>query len=196
MKKVCEKANQKLNALAKISKLATPIRRKKLINSFINSQFTYCPLICVFPSKGCYKRIDKIQGRSLRQILNDYESSVDSLLSTLNEKTIHQRCINVLLTKVCKYLNGYFPDLINEVFYLHQNHYNLRNFIVFATDNPRNKDLLNSSVYRANQLWETLPSEIKGCTSLQLLEDKIKTWCCDRSQCQICSTYIANVGYF
>ena len=28
---------------------------------------------------------------------------------------------------------------MNEVFYLRQNHYNLRNFDVFATDNPRKK---------------------------------------------------------
>ena len=33
--------------------------------------------------------------------------------------------------------------------------------IIFATNNPRNKYLLNSSVYLAKQLWQTLPSEIK-----------------------------------
>ena len=96
MKKIFEKANQKLRALARISKLATPTQKKKLINSFINAQFTYCPLIWMFSSKGCYKRINKIHERSLRLILNDCESSFDSLLSTLNEKTIHQRCINIL----------------------------------------------------------------------------------------------------
>ena len=66
----------------------------------------------------------------------------------MKKKTIHQRCINVLLTEVYKYLNGYSPDLMNEVFYLRPNHYNLRSFNVFAPDNPRSKYLLNSSVYR------------------------------------------------
>ena len=106
MKKICEKANQKLSALARVSKLTTRMQRKKLINSFINAQYTYCSLIWMFSSKGCYKRINKIHERSLRFILNDYESSFGSLLSTLNEKTIHQRCINVLLTEVYRYLNG------------------------------------------------------------------------------------------
>ena len=78
----------------------------------------------MFSSKGCYKRINKIHERSLRLILNNYELSFDSLLSTLNEKTIHQPCINVLLTEVYKYLNGYSPYLINEVFHLCQNHCN------------------------------------------------------------------------
>ena len=106
------------------------------------------------------------------------------------KKVIHERCINVLPTKVYKYLNGYSLDLMNEVFYLRQNYYNWRNFNIFATDNPRNKYLLNYSVYRANQLWQTLPSEIKDCASLQLFKDKIKTWRCDRYQCQICSSML------
>ena len=72
----------------------------------------------MFSSKGCYKRINKIHERSLRLILHDCESSFDSLLSALNEKTIHQCGINVLLIKVYKYLNSYFPDLMHEVFYL------------------------------------------------------------------------------
>ena len=54
-----------------------------------------------------------------------------------------------------------FPDLMNEVFYLLRKHYNLRSFNLFVTDNRRNKYLLNSSVYRANQIWQTQPSEIK-----------------------------------
>ena len=67
----------------------------------------------MFSSKGGYKRINKIYKRTLRLILNDYESSFDSLLSILNEKTIHQRCINVLLTEAYKHLNGYSLDLMS-----------------------------------------------------------------------------------
>ena len=78
MKKIYEKANEKLSALARISRWATPTLGEKLINSFINSQFTYCSLIWMFSSKGCYKRINKIHEMSLRLILNDYELSFDS----------------------------------------------------------------------------------------------------------------------
>ena len=109
-------------------------------------------LIWMFSSKGFYKRINKINERSLRLIFNAYESSFDSLLSTLNEKTIHQQCINVLLTKIYKYLNDYSPDLINEVFYLRRSHCNWRIFNALATNNLRNKYLLKFSVYQANQL--------------------------------------------
>ena len=44
----------------------------------------------MFSSKECYKRINKIHEKSLRLVLNDYESSFDSSFSALNEtrKTI------------------------------------------------------------------------------------------------------------
>ena len=82
MKKICEKVTQKLSELTRISKLTAPTQKKKLINSFINAQFTYCPLIWIFSSKGFYKRINKIHKRSLRLVFNDYGSSFDSLLFT------------------------------------------------------------------------------------------------------------------
>ena len=79
MKRICEKENQNLPALARVSKLTTPTQEKK--NSLFNVQFTYYSLIWMFSSKGRYKRINKIHERSLRLIINDYESSINSLLS-------------------------------------------------------------------------------------------------------------------
>ena len=83
---------------------------------------------------------------------------------------------------------------MNEVFYLRQNHYNLRNFNVFATDNPHNKYLLNYSVYRVNQLWQTLLSEIKDCASLQIFKDQnLVLWYMSMSD--LLNIY-CNIGYF
>ena len=82
----------------------------------------------------------KYNEKSLRLVLNDRQSTLDEMLDTLNEneKTIHQQCIDRLLTEVYKFLNGYSPDIMNDVFHLRQNTCNLRNFHVFATDVPEN----------------------------------------------------------
>ena len=74
------------------------------------------------------------------------------MLGTLNDETIHQQYIDRLLTEVHEFLNGYFPDIMNDVFDLRQNIYNLRNSHAFAIDVPRNNCMLNSVVCRANQL--------------------------------------------
>ena len=89
-------------------------------------------------------------------MLNDHQSTLDEMFNTLNEKTIHQQCIDALLIEVYTFLDGYSPDIMNNIFHLRQNTYNLRNFHAFATDVPRNNCKLISVVYRANQLWETL----------------------------------------
>ena len=45
IKKLCKKASQKLHALARLSNLMSIRQRKTIMNAFINSQFSYCPLI-------------------------------------------------------------------------------------------------------------------------------------------------------
>ena len=83
----------------------------------------------MFTSKGCNKRIDRIHERSL-----------NACESTLNEQKILQRCIKVSLTEAYKYVIAFSLELMNEVFYLCQNHFtNLRNLNVFGMNNPSNK---------------------------------------------------------
>ena len=42
-------------------------------------------------------------------ILNEYQSSCNGLVSTLNEKTIHQRCTNVLLYRSIQIFRRLLP---------------------------------------------------------------------------------------
>ena len=58
---ICKKANQKLNVLARITKFTSPCQRI----FFIKSQFSYCPLIWMFTSKGLNKKINRIHEKSL-----------------------------------------------------------------------------------------------------------------------------------
>ena len=134
----------------------------------------------MFPLKACNERIHRRHERFLGGILSDYESLFYDIVLILNEKTIHQICIKVLLTEIYKYLSDLSPELMSEVFYLRQNHCSLRSLNVLATDNPRKEFMLNSTSYLANQIWQTLPPEVKGCSSLQLFRNKIKAWRCDR----------------
>ena len=138
LKNICKKANQKLIALARITKFTSPFQRKTLLNSFIKSEFSYWFLIWMFTSEGLNKKINRIHEKSLRLVLNDHQSTLDEMLDTLNEKTIHQQCIERLLTEVYKFLNSYSLDIMNKVFHLRQDNCNVRNLHAFITDVPRN----------------------------------------------------------
>ena len=76
---------------------------------------------------------------------------------------------------IYKYLNGLYPDIMNDIFKLRENTYNLRNFNISESQNPRTKTFgLDSIAYRASQLWKNVPEEIRNSTSLPMFKKKIK----------------------
>ena len=65
---LCKKASKKLHALARIFKYVETSNRRVLINSFVTSHFSYCPLIWMFHSQRMQHRISKIYERALHLI--------------------------------------------------------------------------------------------------------------------------------
>ena len=65
LSKVCDKASQKLNALARISSYMNINQRKRIMRAFISSQFGYCPLVWFFCSRKINNRMNRIQHKSV-----------------------------------------------------------------------------------------------------------------------------------
>ena len=63
---LCNKVNQKLNALTTISNYIQPNQRRLIMKAFITSQFGYCPLVWMFHSRRINNRINTLHERSLR----------------------------------------------------------------------------------------------------------------------------------
>ena len=133
---ICKTANKNLNALSRINHYIKQSQKEILMSSFIISHFSYCPLIWMFFSEKSTKKINAVHERSLRIIRNDYESLYPLLLEEAQQITFQQRCINSFMIEVYKYLNGHSPDIMNDIFILRKNTYNLRNFHIFQTENP------------------------------------------------------------
>ena len=62
---------------------------------------------------------------------------------------------------------------MNEIFRLKSNYHDLRNFNQFEIYIPKIKSSLNSCVYRANQLWQLVPHEVRKYMSLTQFKSKI-----------------------
>ena len=41
------------------------------------------------------------------------------------------------MIEIYKYLNGHSPNIMNDIFKLRENMYNLQNFLIFQTENSR-----------------------------------------------------------
>ena len=124
---LCNKASQKLNALARLAHYMSFEQRKLIMNSFITSQFSYCPLVWMFHSRRLNHRINRIQERALRIVYRDYNSSFTELLLKDGSLTIHQRNLHILVTEIYKANNGISPVLMKEMFEFPESKYNLRN---------------------------------------------------------------------
>ena len=76
---ICTKASKQLNAFTRISKFLSYDSKKLVINSFINSNFQYSPLVWHFCGHVNNNKIEKIRERSLRILHRDYDSSYEVL---------------------------------------------------------------------------------------------------------------------
>ena len=140
--------------------------------------------------------MNKIHEPSLRLLLKNYKDDFQDLLRSSGDISIHQRCLNSLLTEVYKYLHGLSPKIMNEVFSTRANIYNTRQLIAFKTHIPTsNRYGLNLIPYKANQLWNLLPENLKSSLSLTLFKNEIKLWQCFNCPCNICKSYVPNLGY-
>ena len=146
----------------------------------------------MFCTKHSIGRINSIHERCLRLIQQNYTSDFEVLLENSNEKPVHQKCIELLMIEVYKYLNDLSPDIMS----VWENTYNLRNFHIFESQNPRTKKFgLDSIAYRASQLWKNVPEEIRNSASLPMFMKKIKKVPLISCSCNCCRKYIHHVGF-
>ena len=113
---ITKNANKKFNALTRVQKYMTTDKTMLIFSSFIKSQLTYCPLTWMFCTKRSLCRISNIQEQCLRLIQQNYIFEFERLLENANEKSVHQKGIEFLLTEVYKYLNDLSPDIMNTIF--------------------------------------------------------------------------------
>ena len=70
---LCKKAGQQLNSLYILNKYLPFESKKVLVNSFIFSNFNYCPLVWHITSSISEKKIEKIHERSLGFLYEDFQ---------------------------------------------------------------------------------------------------------------------------
>ena len=147
-------------------------------------------------SRKINTQINKLHERALRFVYNDKSSSFRELLERDNSVTIHERNIQVLLTKIFKVKSGAAPEIMTEIFKFKDHSYDLRK------NNCLERRIIKSCKYGSEtvsnlgaKLWDILPENIKKAESLQEFKNKIKYWTPLNCPCKLCKTYIANVGY-
>jgi hypothetical protein len=194
---ICKKANSKLTALIRYSKLLNFEKRRILLKSFIESQFSYSPLVWMFHDRWLEHKINKLHERALRLVYEDDVSTFKELLAKDNSFTIHQRNIQTLVIEIYKTKHKLGPEFMTNIFTLNQRQGpQLRSRAEFK------RPIINTVHYGDDSLknfgsliWELVPQSIKETDKLEQFKCKIKNWAPESCPCRLCKIFIGGVGY-
>ena len=123
---LCKRVSSKLHALARIYNYMSKDKLRILMKPFIESQFSYCPLIWMFHSRTLYNRINKLHERGLRLVYKDPQLTFVELIRKDKSVTIHHRNLRKLPTEMYKAYNDLSPSLMQSVFPQRSISYDLR----------------------------------------------------------------------
>ena len=163
VKTLCQNVNKNVKAFSMVAKLLDLDKAKLLYNSFLLSNFNYCPLIWIFCGKQCNKEINRVHKCALRALLGDYESTFECLLTKNNEIAIHTKSLQKLMTQIYKSLNHENPSFMGEFSVQRELAYDLR--IKNTLQIPPTKTVsfgINSLAFRGSILWNAMPDTIKS----------------------------------
>ncbi len=85
-----KKANSQAQALARLSSMLDIESKFMIFNAFVVSNFLYCPLVWHMCCVSDCKKIEKVQERALRYVLNDFNNTYSNLLHIASKSTLYQ----------------------------------------------------------------------------------------------------------
>jgi hypothetical protein len=185
---ICIKAARQLNALSRIKSYISVNQRQLLYQSFILSNFNFCPIVWHFCSTKNTQKIEKIQKRALRFLFDDNESSYETLLSLSGIKTLFLRRIQLFAIEVYKSINGYNPVFMTSMFSIKRVQYDFRDNFKLTVPHFNNVTHGQRSFrYYGAHVWNDVPAEIKAAENIGVFKRLIKLWNGPSCQCNMCN---------
>ena len=172
-------------------------QRRNIMKAFIESQFGYCPLVCMFYGWRTNARINHIHERALRAVYNDEISPFVELLGRGKSETIHRRNIKILAAELFKIKNGLSNDIMAQLICKRDSvGYSLRSQTYFSLLRVKSANYgLKALRYFGPKIWNILPSDIKNSRTLRKFSKKVKSCIPRNCPCWICENYIYRVGF-
>ena len=185
---LCIKTGGQLNSLYRFNKYLSMPAKKLAINSYIYSNFSYCPLIWHCSSAKSKVSIENMQKRALK-LIDDSQSLEDF---KPGKSSMEVKRLRSLALEIYKTLNHLNPDYMFEIFKQTENRNSQRfkNNIASQSFNQI-KYGKNSIRVLAPKLWNSLPNEAKSLPTLEAFKNFMKTW--GNNGCQHYNKYISYV---
>ena len=186
VKQLCAKANAKVKALYRLRSKLDPRQKLMLYNSFLMSNFNYCPMIWMFYGKTSNDMINNTHKRALRALYNDFNSNYHELLKKGNHPNIHEMNKRRLLVEVYKCINKESPPILNGIFTSKENGINLRINNKLVLPKVSTQRGLHSFTYRGSRAWNTLSDDLKKSCSVKEFKSRLSDITALDCTCKLC----------
>ena len=186
---ICQKASKQLAVLKRLGRFLTKQGKMTIYNSFIVSNFNYCPLAWHFCSAASTSKIERIQERALRFISNDFTSPLKTLLVNSNTVPLHVLRMQKMASEVFKIVNKLSPEYIQDLIGIKDSIYNFRK--ERTAEIPRVKTTrygIKSFRFEAARIWNSLPNEIRLAETYPHFRRLIRAWDGFDCKCPLCSS--------
>ena len=193
---LCKKACSKVSALARIVKILPFHKRHLILKTFIESQFSYCPLVWMFCSRKVNRKINHLHARALRLVYDDYTSSFDELLCKDKSLSFHHRNIHLVAIEIFKAKNNLSPPFMKDIFVSSETRETRAgDKIARPNVNKVNSGERSLSSFGAI-IWNTmLPKKLKLCADIETFKLSLNSWIPENCLCVLCKKWVSGVGY-
>ena len=187
---ICLKASRQISALQRLTGLLDMPSRKAIDNSFIVSNFNYCPLVYYFTSRESINKMQKIQERALRFVLKDSVSDYDTLLTKCGIDSFRISSLKSMAVEIYKILNDMSPEYLS-LFSKSSIPYSLRDNDKLIQQKMRTTTFgIKSFSYYGAHLWNSLPVDIKNAVTLGNFKTLVRNWQGPSCHCSVCQLII------
>ena len=176
---ICNKITSGISALRRLKKF---IDRKTLVsvyNAIVRPYFDYCCEVWDVFGETQSKRLQKLQNRAARIIMNMSNGVHHSVvLQALGWKTLEAERKKAKAKMMYKLLNNMGPQSLTNLFTYKDEvtSYNLRNISSsLCLPHPNTNNMKRSFMYDGAFLWNSIPRDIKESKSLSSFRTKIAT---------------------
>ena len=174
---ICSKASKQINALKRNKHLFNKECKSLVYNSYIASNFNYCPAVWTFTGRTIINKLEQVNKRAVRFTVNDTHTSYDELCKNHGLLTINLQCIKGVAIQMYKVKNYLAPSYVIDLFNERETVYNMRNAdaLVLPKFNSIKYGKRSLTFYGA-KLWNNLPQSIKDSPSLFVFKKNITKW--------------------
>ena len=154
--------------------------------TYLLVNFNYCPLVWHFCSSESIRKLERIQERAFRFLLEDYNSNYDQLLTKLNKPTLEIRRLRLLATEIFKTINNLNAPYMKEVFELNTRREETASDRLIVQSQISMKYGSYTLRSLGPKIWHQLPNNIKNSENLSTFNNFIKSWSGPRCNCGSC----------